>query len=114
MMAGALSTRPLDEWWGDWTPEDRNAARELGLGVSSGTGFALDLRQARSSRAKARHHSLSRVDKPTLVLGSRSDAGVSFHHAEDLAATVPGGPPGRDVGAEPSLLVGPFRRRGRP
>ena len=33
---------------------------------------------------------LARVTCPTLITGSRHDGGVTFAHAEDFAATIPG------------------------
>lgn len=57
--------------------------------MRSGAGFANDLRQGRSRLDEARHHALSSVRCPTLVTGSRHDGGVSFAHAENLAATIP-------------------------
>ena len=89
MMVGRLSTEPLEQWWGGWTEADKQAARRFFQTMSSGSGFVLDLRQARQDRAAFRRHLQTLVPCPTLVTGSRRDRGVRFAHAEDLAATIP-------------------------
>ena len=89
-MMAALSTRPIDEWWSTWPDDDRRRARALFLTMSSGTGFTLDLRQARADRGAYRRAMQQQVGCPTLVTASRHDGGVAFRHAQDLAATIPG------------------------
>lgn len=88
-MMGALSTEPPDQWWGGWSEPDKQVARRLFQTMSSGSGFVLDLRQARGDRAAFRRHMQMLVPCPTLVTGSRRDGGVRFAHALDLAATIP-------------------------
>ena len=88
-MVGALSTRPVNEWWPTWSAEDKRRARELFRSMRSGNGFANDLQQARSDRASYRRLAQTRVGCPTLVTASRHDAGVAFEHAEDFARTIP-------------------------
>jgi pimeloyl-ACP methyl ester carboxylesterase len=89
-MVATLSTRAVDEWWSTWSDDDKGAARALFQGMSSGTGFALDLRQARTDRSSYRRAMQQDVGCPTLVTASRLDGGVAFEHAQDLAATIPG------------------------
>lgn len=88
-MVGGLSTEPLDQWWGGWSEADKQAARRFFQEMSSGSGFVLDLLQARQERATFRRHLQTLVPCPTLVTGSRRDRAVRFTHAADLAATVP-------------------------
>jgi pimeloyl-ACP methyl ester carboxylesterase len=88
-MLSSLSTIPVNSWWGDWTVADREEARALFQGMRSGTGFTIDLGQGHQSGSNERRDAISRVSCPTLVTASRSDAGVSFAHAEDFAALIP-------------------------
>lgn len=89
-MVGALSKWPVNDWWHTWSVEDKRRARELFQKMSSGSGFVNDLQQARPDRASYRRLVQTRITCPTLVTGSRHDAGVAFTHAEDYAATIPG------------------------
>ncbi len=89
-VVGALSKRPVDDWWHTWSGEDKRRARELFQTMHSGSGFVNDLQQARPDRASYRRLVQTRTTCPTLVTGSRHDAGVSFAHAEDYADTIPG------------------------
>ncbi|QCO98259.1 alpha/beta hydrolase [Arthrobacter sp. 24S4-2] len=89
-MVGALSNRSVNEWWHTWSGEDKRRARELFRTMRSGSGFVNDLQQARPDRASYRRLVQTRTSCPTLVTGSRHDAGVSFAHAEDYADTIPG------------------------
>lgn len=89
-MMARLSTRPIDEWWGDLTDEDRNELRALFRSMRSDSGFAHDLRHGGRHHASERASALARVACPTLVTASRHDGGVSFDHSEDLAAAIPG------------------------
>ncbi|MBW8749807.1 MAG: hypothetical protein JF565_00065 [Propionibacteriales bacterium] len=88
-MLGALSNRPIDDWWHTWSEEDRSHARQLFKTMASGSGFVNDLRQGRSDRRAYRELFESLVRCPTLVTASRDDAGVAFAHAEDFARTIP-------------------------
>jgi pimeloyl-ACP methyl ester carboxylesterase len=88
-MVGALSNRPISDWWHTWSEEDRVRARELFTTMASGKGFVNDLRQGRSDRGAYRRLFQSMVGCPTLVTASREDAGVAFSHAEDFAHTIP-------------------------
>ncbi len=88
-MVGALSKRPIDDWWHTWSHEDRAQARELFKAMRSGAGFVNDLQQGRSDRGAYRRRFQAEVRCPTLVSASRDDAGVAFGHAEDFADTIP-------------------------
>lgn len=87
-MVATLSTRPIDDWWDTWSADDRARARELFRTMSSGAGFAADLRQGRADRNAYRRLVQTQVRCPTLVTASRADAGVAFRHAQDLAETI--------------------------
>jgi pimeloyl-ACP methyl ester carboxylesterase len=89
-LCGSLSTLPTDRWWPSWNQQDREKARKMFESMGSDRGFANDLRQAGTYSAEYRRWLLGRVARPTLVTGSRDDGGVSFAHAEDFAATIPG------------------------
>lgn len=89
-MVGALSIRPVNDWWHTWSAEDKRRARELFQTMRSGSGFVNDLQQARPDRATYRWLVQTRTRCPTLVTASRHDAGVAFAHAEDYAETIPG------------------------
>jgi pimeloyl-ACP methyl ester carboxylesterase len=88
-MVGALSMRPVNDWWHTWSVEDKRQARELFQSMRSGSGFVNDLQQARPDRASYRRLAQTRINCPTLVTASRHDAGVAFAHAEDYARTIP-------------------------
>jgi pimeloyl-ACP methyl ester carboxylesterase len=88
-MVGALSTRPIGDWWHTWSDEDRTLARELFTTMRSGAGFVNDLRQGRRDRSAYRRLLQTQIRCPTLVTASREDAGVAFTHAEDFADTIP-------------------------
>jgi pimeloyl-ACP methyl ester carboxylesterase len=89
-MMAPLSKLPIDQWWGDLTVSDLARARAVFEGMRSGSGFVNDLLQGRRSAAPSRLAAISRVACPTLVTASRNDAAVSFAHAEDFAARIPG------------------------
>lgn len=89
-MLNALSKRPVNDWWHTWSVEDKRRARELFRTMRSGSGFVNDLQQARPDRASYRRLVQTQTTCPTLVTGSRHDAGVAFAHAEDYADTIPG------------------------
>lgn len=89
-LVGALSTRPVNEWWHTWSAEDKRRARGLFQTMRSGSGFVNDLQQARRDRSSYRRLVQTRTACPTLVTGSRHDAGVAFAHAADYARTIPG------------------------
>jgi pimeloyl-ACP methyl ester carboxylesterase len=88
-MLAPLSTLPIDDWWEHLSAFDRDQARTLFQSMRSDSGFINDLREGRSRLGEARCAALSSVRVPTLVTGSRHDGGVSFTHAENLAATIP-------------------------
>jgi pimeloyl-ACP methyl ester carboxylesterase len=88
-MVGALSRRPIGDWWHTWSEEDKIQARELFKTMGSGAGFVNDLQQGRSDRGAYRRLFQAKVRCPTLVTASRHDAGVAFCHAEDFAHTIP-------------------------
>lgn len=89
-MLNALSKRPVNDWWHTWSVEDKRRARELFRTMRSGSGFVNDLQQARPDRASYRRLVQTQTTCPTLVTGSRHDAGVAFAHAQDYAGTIPG------------------------
>ena len=84
-----LSRRPVGEWWDTWSVEDKRDCRELFTTMSSGSGFATDLRQGGPDQARHRRLLQTQVGCPTLVTASPQDAGVDFRHAQDLADTIP-------------------------
>lgn len=88
IMMRSLTRLPDDQWWPQMTSTDRACARAVFNAMESGYGFRTDIRQAtrQLSEYRARIHAL--VDTPTLVTASRSDAGVSFRHAQDFAASI--------------------------
>ena len=88
-MVGALSNRPLGDWWPGWSTADRDRARRLFRSMGSDAGFVNDLRQGRASSGAYRRFVQSQVRCPTFVTASRSDAGVAFRHALDLVRTIP-------------------------
>jgi pimeloyl-ACP methyl ester carboxylesterase len=88
-MMASLSTRPVDEWWDEWTRADRAAARRTISQMDSGSGFVTDVRQACAARSAYRESVLRSVPCPTLVTASRQDGGVAFTHAEDFLRTIP-------------------------
>ena len=88
-MVGALSNRPVGDWWHTWSEEDKAQARKMFASMESGAGFVNDLRQGSSDRRAYRRMFQSKVSCPTLVTASRDDAGVGFRHAEDFAETIP-------------------------
>ena len=88
-MVGALSKRPIGDWWHTWSAQDKDTARQLFKTMRSGACFVNDLRQGRADRATYRRQFQARVPCPTLVTASRDDGGVSFDHAEDFAHTIP-------------------------
>jgi pimeloyl-ACP methyl ester carboxylesterase len=89
-MMAPLSTLPADTWWGELSDADKRRARTLFCAMRSDAGFVYDLRQGRPQDSQLRHQAISQVACPTLITGSRHDAGVAFEHAKDFAATIPG------------------------
>jgi pimeloyl-ACP methyl ester carboxylesterase len=90
LMMAPLSTIAVGEWWDQLSPIDKTEARGLFQSMQSGSGFVNDLRQGRPGGTQERRAALTRVACPTLVTGSRFDAGVRFSHAQNLADTIPG------------------------
>ena len=88
-MMAQLSNLPAATWWDQLSPDDKDEARVMFEAMSSDSGFVNDLRQGHARDAAARHDALTSVRCPTLVTGSPHDRGVSFAHAEDLAASIP-------------------------
>ena len=86
IMLAQLSTLPADQWWNHLSAVDKDQAREVFIGMGSGSGFTNDLRQARARYARSRRAALERVTCPVLVTASRHDGGVDHSHAEDLHA----------------------------
>ena len=89
LMVQSLSTLPVRDWWQSWDAHDREAARTTFQMMDSGRGFVLDLSQAREEDSDARRAAQFAVTIPTLITASRHDAGVSFRHSLDFAATIP-------------------------
>lgn len=84
-----LSALPPSEWFDEWGPAERSAAREVFLAMASGGGFRLDLRQAVARLASEREAAQRAVVLPTLVTFSPKDGSVADHHARNFAATIP-------------------------
>ena len=77
LMMAPLSTIPVGEWWDQLSPIDKTEARGLFQSMQSGSGFVNDLRQGRPGGTQDRRAALMRVACPTLVTGSRFDAGCA-------------------------------------
>ena len=90
LVLARLSKLPVERWWGRLSAADKDGARALFQSMGSDRGFVNDLRYARPGGSSARRFNLNNVRCPTLVTGSRHDRGVSFAHAQDFAATIPG------------------------
>lgn len=89
LMMASLSTVPTAQWWDSWTLSDRAEARANFSTMSSGSGFATDLRQAHVDQSPYRETTFRSVPCPTLVTASRQDGGVSFSHAQDFVRAIP-------------------------
>jgi hypothetical protein len=89
-MMGELSTLPDDEWFDEWSADERRQARATLLSMQSGRGFLLDVSQGRAAGAAQREQVQRAVDVPTLITASRSDGGADFAHALDFEATITG------------------------
>lgn len=79
-MLGGLSTLPVRDVVGALRPEDRDQLLGMFSQMRSGHGFLNDLRPTPDLTAQ--------IDQPTLVIATRTDAGVPFHHAQSLASTI--------------------------
>jgi pimeloyl-ACP methyl ester carboxylesterase len=79
-MLSGLSTLPVRDVVGALRPEDREQLLSLFSQMRSGHGFLNDLRPTPDHTAQ--------IDQPTLVIATRTDAGVPFHHAQSLASTI--------------------------
>ena len=88
-MMTRLSKLPARDWWEQLSAADRDEARALFGCMRSDSGFINDLRQGQTRWSAARRDALSKVQRPTLVTGSRHDRGISFAQAEDLANAIP-------------------------
>jgi pimeloyl-ACP methyl ester carboxylesterase len=89
LIMAPLSTIPVREWSAQLSPIDKTEARRLFHSMQSGSGFVNDLRQGRPEGTQDRSAALTRAACPTLVTGSRFDAGMRFLHAQNLADTIP-------------------------
>lgn len=110
-MMRPLSTLPPAQWWQEWTPADRAAARATFRAMDSGSGFVLDLHQATAATSTARRSLLGSVPCPTLVTASRHDGGVAFAHAEDFARSIPNARLVETGAATHFAWLGPSRQR---
>jgi pimeloyl-ACP methyl ester carboxylesterase len=90
LMMGELSTLPDDEWFDEWSADERRQARATLVSMRSGRGFLLDVSQGRAAGAGRREQVQRAVDVPTLVTASRTDGGADFAHALDFEATITG------------------------
>ena len=79
-MLRSLSTRPVDEVVAALTAEDRAMQLALFGQMRSGRGFLNDLHPTPDIT--------SQVTQPTLVIATRTDAGVPFAHARSLTTTI--------------------------
>jgi pimeloyl-ACP methyl ester carboxylesterase len=80
MMMASLSTRPAEEVVAALRPEDRATLLASFTQMRSGRGFLNDLRPTPDLTAE--------IDQPTLVIGTRTDGGVPFAHAQSLAGSI--------------------------
>jgi hypothetical protein len=81
LMLRSLSTVPVDEVVAALHVQDRHFLLTLFTQICSGGGFLNDLRSTPDVTA--------RIGQPALVITSRTDGGVTFTHAESLAAAFP-------------------------
>ncbi|MEU4245195.1 alpha/beta hydrolase [Actinoplanes sp. NPDC026619] len=79
-MLRSLSTHPADEVVAALTTEDRTMLLTLFSQMRSGRGFRNDLRPTPDITPQ--------ITQPTLVIATRTDAGVPFAHAESLTSTI--------------------------
>lgn len=80
LMLAGLSTRPIDTVLANLNADDRAVLLGLFSRMRSGRGFLNDLRPTPDVTAG--------VEQPTLVIGTRYDAGVPFSHSQSLAAAI--------------------------
>jgi pimeloyl-ACP methyl ester carboxylesterase len=89
LMMSSLSTQSASTWLPLLAEADRQAMRDVLMGMRSGRGFVTDLSYAGTDHQQARRSAQQRVTCPTLITASRHDRGVAWAHAEDFAATIP-------------------------
>lgn len=89
LMMSSLSTQPVATWLPLLDEADRQAMRDVLGGLRSGRGFVIDVSYAGAGYRQTRRTAQQRVTCPALITASRSDRGVAWAHAEDLAATIP-------------------------
>jgi pimeloyl-ACP methyl ester carboxylesterase len=80
LMMASLSTRPVGEVVAALRAEDRAMLLALFTQMRSGRGFLNDLRPTPDVTA--------RIDRPTLVIATRTDRGVPFAQARSLAGSI--------------------------
>jgi pimeloyl-ACP methyl ester carboxylesterase len=80
LMMGSLSTRPAGEVVAVLRAEDRDLLLTLFAQMRSRHGFLNDLRPTPNVTTQ--------IEQPTLVIATRTDAGVPFAHAQSLASTI--------------------------
>jgi pimeloyl-ACP methyl ester carboxylesterase len=80
MMMRSLSTKPVGEVVAGLRDQQRAQLLELFGEMRSGRGFLNDLRGSPEVAGQ--------IGQPTLVIATRTDAGVPFAHAERYAATI--------------------------
>jgi pimeloyl-ACP methyl ester carboxylesterase len=81
LLLRGTSTIPVRELLAGLSDQQRASLLRLFAGMRSGRGFLNDLRGAADVTAQ--------VTQPALIIASRQDGGVSFAHAEVLAASLP-------------------------
>lgn len=79
-MLNSLSTRPAEDVVAGLRAEDRAMLLALFAAMRSGRGFLNDLRATPDITAQ--------INQPTLVIATRTDAGVPFAHAQSLAGAI--------------------------
>lgn len=85
-----LTARPVAEVLASLTDAQRGALLDLFGRMRSGAGFTADVRATSAAGAARRLAAVAaRVDRPTLVIGSRDDGSVSYAHARSLAEAIP-------------------------
>ncbi|HEY2831280.1 MAG TPA: alpha/beta fold hydrolase [Sporichthyaceae bacterium] len=80
MMLGRLSTRPGGEVATALSAQDRAVLLALFAHMRSGRGFRNDLRPTPDVTTQ--------IDQPTLVIATRTDRGVPFHHSQSFADVI--------------------------
>lgn len=83
LMMSSLSVLPARRVVDDLSPPEQQVLASTFAGMRSGAGFVVDVRRPVD---RALEH---RVTQRTLVVASRADGQVRWHHAEQLGRTIP-------------------------